>query len=649
MSGIEAAGIALALFPIVVKGIACYADGLQTVRAWRRYRREIAGYKRQLETQRIWYLDTLEELLGFVDAEEDLNELIANPGGASWRKPDYDKRLRERLDHSYDLYLATTRDLLDTLQIVQKKLGIDSTGKVPWEDSTSFKRQIERLKLVLSTNTYAKLIEKIERANVTLREFTHQNRHLEPLRRQRKDVKNRIRYFSKIRNSASSLHRVLVKKGDRCWRCVCRRDHVINIRLEPRTLDDPKESQSQQLRFHLLLSLKSSGKARADSVRTRWKELEVAPVELPRLAGEDIAHGNLHQPLLSSKRNTKAKKTVSFAIGDGCASTSGALGTAYTAETTILAHFSSLTMTSHISDICAAINCSSDSQKAPIGYLLDDEQPEHHRHDIFTAGHADVENIDFQTESLAHMLSSDQRVAQSITRHITRRDRLYLAALLATSVLQLDGSWLRRYWTSNDIYFTRETASKPIFDRPYISWRLDIGDKDQEATPVLNQQNIDNSVAHGETTSLSNPGTGLANKTAPPIPQPIISEQSPTHPHFSDEQVPENHLILSEVLFPLGLTLTELSLGRTLADLRLPEDEDSNETYVKLKTASRLLKHVNSESGPRYHDAVKKCLYWTDVRDDRFENEEFQKAVFESVVTPLAQDLRDFDGEAKVC
>ena len=130
MSGIEIAGLVLAVFPVVVSGLKAYAEGIETVKTWRRYRRELDGYKRQLETQRVWYLDTLEELLVFVDSEEELAELIREPGGLQWQRPEHATKLRERLDHSYDSYLAIISELLQTLQVVKKKLCINANGKV---------------------------------------------------------------------------------------------------------------------------------------------------------------------------------------------------------------------------------------------------------------------------------------------------------------------------------------------------------------------------------------------------------------------------------------------------------------------------------------------------------------------------------------
>ncbi|KAJ5697545.1 hypothetical protein N7488_011229 [Penicillium malachiteum] len=56
-------------------------------------------------------------------------------------------------------------------------------------------------------------------------------------------------------------------------------------------------------------------------------------------------------------------------------------------------------------------------------------------------------------------------------------------------------------------------------------------------------------------------------------------------------------LIQSDILFPLGLVLIELSLCQTLEALRMPEDDDNVEADMNLKTATRLLPVVGAQSG----------------------------------------------------
>ena len=61
---------------------------------------------------------------------------------------------------------------------------------------------------------------------------------------------------------------------------------------------------------------------------------------------------------------------------------------------------------------------------------------------------------------------------------LARRDRLYLAVTLASSVPQLDmTSWLKDFWSSNDVILhylggSSSLRSCPLFNHPYLSWKL---------------------------------------------------------------------------------------------------------------------------------------------------------------------------------
>ena len=131
VSGIESAGLVLATFPIIVSFLEQYVRGVETIQKWRFYTRELAVYARKLEVQRVTYLNTTEKLLdGIVESENDLATMLSNPASAPWQKLDYTDRLRIRLHHSYDVYFATTHDMMQKLESLKTKLGIDALGKV---------------------------------------------------------------------------------------------------------------------------------------------------------------------------------------------------------------------------------------------------------------------------------------------------------------------------------------------------------------------------------------------------------------------------------------------------------------------------------------------------------------------------------------
>ena len=254
----------------------------------------------------------------------------------------------------------------------------------------------------------------------------------------------------------------------------------------------------------------------------------------------------------------------------------------------------------HINDICTAVSKHGGVGQG-IGFLTD-ESVGQHQHNLYLIDEKVGEGMN--PKSLEELLQISKQRGPGFS--LSRRDRLYIAVTLASSVLQLDGfSWLKRQWKSGDILFLAlegQKASAPTIDyaRPYVSWNI----------------------------SPDDTSTNL-----------IVDESRTT----------VAHRIPSEVLFVLGITLTELCFGQTIYDMRLEEDIDVNEVMTNFNTASRLIDYVYSESGSRYGDVVRRCLKCPpDVRDATFDNEEFQEAVFESIVTPLRQDFEDFNGGSRI-
>ena len=130
-TGIETAGLVLATFPLVVKGLSAYVDGIRMIKYWKRYSWELRSYARKLKSQKVRYINTLELLFdGLVESDEELASLVNNPAGALWQESKYDKALRSRLDHNYDHFLEILNNMMKTLEALTAKLGLDEGGKV---------------------------------------------------------------------------------------------------------------------------------------------------------------------------------------------------------------------------------------------------------------------------------------------------------------------------------------------------------------------------------------------------------------------------------------------------------------------------------------------------------------------------------------
>ncbi|OJI83018.1 hypothetical protein ABZX51_006109 [Aspergillus tubingensis] len=182
----------------------------------------------------------------------------------------------------------------------------------------------------------------------------------------------------------------------------------------------------------------------------------------------------------------------------------------------------------------------------------------------------------------------------------SRRHRLYIAAGLACGVLQYHGNWLKKYWDSSDIQLPADDDNKAdatddvLPSDLYLPWSLNAQHSPSAPTDIK------------------------------------YTQQSP--------------LVRNQVLFPLGIALTELSLGKSITSLRRPQDEQGNEDSTRFITAFRVLNRVQQESGSNYRDAVHNCLCWLDVDSPCLEDEKFQGRVFNAVVAPLLRDLAHFEG-----
>jgi hypothetical protein len=129
VTGVEAAGIILAILPLVVNQLDAYVQGLQTIKTFRtkRYRRELESYLTRLGTQQAIFLNTLEHLLEDVaDSDDEVRDLIGNPAGTSWQDPVFQERLRKRLGRDHDIYIKTMTMLSGILQNLSDKLGLDT-------------------------------------------------------------------------------------------------------------------------------------------------------------------------------------------------------------------------------------------------------------------------------------------------------------------------------------------------------------------------------------------------------------------------------------------------------------------------------------------------------------------------------------------
>jgi hypothetical protein len=87
---------------------------------------------RALNLARSRLRNTCEKLLtGLVDDEELARFLdLASLDADVWKRPDLDRKLQDRLDQSYEGYMATVAHLAQTIFVFASKMGLDKQFRV---------------------------------------------------------------------------------------------------------------------------------------------------------------------------------------------------------------------------------------------------------------------------------------------------------------------------------------------------------------------------------------------------------------------------------------------------------------------------------------------------------------------------------------
>jgi hypothetical protein len=139
ITGVEIAGLALAVAPLIISAIEDYREGLEPFKIWARYRRELGLLRNVLDVEIAKLLDTCEQLLQPVVPQAQLHELITNPGGPHWQNPVLQDKLKELLARSYSSFMSALGEIKDALDELHGKLDFAAVdGKVYPTFATSY-------------------------------------------------------------------------------------------------------------------------------------------------------------------------------------------------------------------------------------------------------------------------------------------------------------------------------------------------------------------------------------------------------------------------------------------------------------------------------------------------------------------------------
>ncbi len=148
-------------------------------------------------------------------------------------------------------------------------------------------------------------------------------------------------------------------------------------------------------------------------------------------------------------------------------------------------------------------------------------------------------------------------------------------------------------------------------------------------------------VASGSQNWLSDPFVRCA--FGPPKPPTATRSNSSTSRSTAHSSLPYPKV---SGLFDLGQLLIELAFNEKFEHLFEDEDKEGGRVtrFTPLLAAQRLLDDVYVKLGPRYGDAVRRCIAGLDIREANIEDPNFRRQFYQDVVIPLRDTHRFFTG-----
>ncbi|EON62852.1 hypothetical protein W97_02077 [Coniosporium apollinis CBS 100218] len=451
MSGLEVAGVVLGVLPLLVSALEHYNEGLDPIKAFWGWERELPQFIRKLRNQHVHYEQTLKLLLAPITEDAELADMVANPGQGLWKDAEIAIKLENRLNESYKAYIGTIADIEGIMKKIASKLDLGSGNSMtrdnletllsanPQKADNKFEFS-KRIKFSISKKRIKGLLEDLNECNKELERFTDKSERLEPYRSAWKA--SQVAPLQRVQRYAKRLHDVL----SLAWTCSCNASHSTTLRLEPRAITARSKNMKIKGRqgdvtcFKVCFSSSSSP--------WTWQEAEI------RVEDQPSDQGSLRTPGCSGKvQFTTLPPTPSPPAESRAGGPSDSLKTDL----------------QEIDDICHAI-CKANLTTPRAGFLLDPHGKLRGIYPVDDDSHQASAIWQGQTVTLKDLLGG-KGAPLSKSDRLTRRERYMLAVTLASSILQLHTTpWLTNRWDKNDIIFLRAVGGPHSVDasNPYI-------------------------------------------------------------------------------------------------------------------------------------------------------------------------------------
>ncbi|CAO2649502.1 Nn.00g068870.m01.CDS01 [Neocucurbitaria sp. VM-36] len=413
MSGVEIAGLVLGVLPLLIQGIESYNEGLDPIKSFMRWERELPQFIRKLRNQHVHYAQTIRILFEPITVEEELAQMMTEPGSQElWKSKEL--ALQNKLQESYQAYQSTIGNIERITKKIASKLDLDRATELSRNDlealiaanpkkNDKFELR-KRIRFGMNKKTIKALLEELDDCNKELERFTDKSEKIET-------------YRKSVKPSTS-------------------------LQLEPRhglfATGLKKTITPSKTSFNVSFSTVSADKNDAPWL---WQAAEICVEDEEETL----------KPISSPK--PKMTKSVSF----GTPPPYSVLDPATDLKSSL----------QDINDLCASIQQLHKSSPI-IGFSFGSKSK---LRGTYSIDAADVYVPPAETVTLEDLLDHPPVINGRRSR-LSKRERYSLALTLASSVLYLNSTpWLTDQWAAKDILFHRTAiASRPIdTEHPYVA------------------------------------------------------------------------------------------------------------------------------------------------------------------------------------
>ncbi|PVI03473.1 hypothetical protein DM02DRAFT_587868 [Periconia macrospinosa] len=423
MSGVELAGLILGCLPILIQGIEKYNEGLDPVKSFLRWEKELPALIRKLRNQHVHYAQTIRILLEPITTEFELAEMLSG-SVALWKDKSMELKLQEKLQDSYFAYQNTISDIERITKRIASKLDLDRASELSRndlealivanpkkDDKFEFRK---RVKFGMSKKSIKALLSELDDCNKELERFTEKSEKIESVR---KSVKPSFAVgLQRIQKYATGLH------------------NTLSANATTKTSFNVSFSSTSEHSLQLW----------------NWQAAEIVIEE-----DDDEDTKSIY---LEPQPGAKPRMTKSVSFGDKPPPP-------YSPDDPVIPK---PPLMEEVKDLCASIQAL--YKKSPcIGFLFDTQSK---LRGAYPVQNVCVEPVAMGFVSLEELLNKPPLVNGRPAK-LSKKERYSLALTLASSTLQLNATpWLpSNQWGTKDIIFHRTDTGHRLLDidHPYVA------------------------------------------------------------------------------------------------------------------------------------------------------------------------------------